>query len=215
LTCKYFEVLYFNSQRKLIFPTAQLPSAVAFFSELSYVLLCLIVVDIPMIVTWNVTMNLTLIVSPNCWSRMACSCVHRQQLTTMAAGSTSWQLVVIKSVPSLKSLLIQDSRTSVWLYRYSHLYADDTPLLLSFLALHFSHNITELENTIVNVSNWMSSKFLSLNPFKAEFLIFGLPQQVSKLNYPTIHLPNNVIHIHSPIDSAHNLGVSFDINLSF
>jgi len=42
-----------------------------------------------------------------------------------------------------------------------------TQLLLSFSA--FSHNITHLENTITNVSNWMSSNFLSLNPAKTEF----------------------------------------------
>jgi len=59
----------------------------------------------------------------------------------------------------------------------------------------------------------MSSNFLSLNPSKSEFLIFSLPQQLSKLNNPTIHLPNNVIL--SPVDSARNLGVIFDKNLSF
>jgi len=46
-----------------------------------------------------------------------------------------------------------------------------------------------------------------------EFLIFGLPQQLSKLNNPTTHLPNNVIL--SPVDSARNLDVIFDKNLSF
>jgi len=50
-------------------------------------------------------------------------------------------------------------------------------------------------------------------PSKTEFLIFGLPQQLSKLNNPTIYLPNNVIL--SPIDSARNLGVIFDKNLLF
>jgi len=44
------------------------------------------------------------------------------------------------------------------------------------------------------------------------FALFGLPQQLSKLNNPTIHLPNNVIL--SPVDSARNLGVIFDKNLS-
>jgi len=59
----------------------------------------------------------------------------------------------------------------------------------------------------------MSSNFLSLNPSKTEFLIFGLPQQLSEINNPTIHLglPNNVIL--SPVDSARNLGVIFN-NLS-
>ena len=94
-----------------------------------------------------------------------------------------------------------------------HLYADDTQLFLSFSASDFSHNITHLERTISNISNWMSANFLSLNPSKTEFLIFGLPQQLSKLNSPTIHLPNNVTL--SPVDCARNLGVIFDKNLTF
>jgi len=48
---------------------------------------------------------------------------------------------------------------------------------------------------------------------QTEFLIFGLPQQLPKLNNPTIHLPNDVIL--SPVDSPRNLGVIFDENLSF
>ena len=63
--------------------------------------------------------------------------------------------------------------------------------------------------------NWMSSNFLSLklNPSKTEFLIIGLPQQLSELINPTIHLPNNVTL--TPVDSARNLGVIFDNNLTF
>jgi len=41
---------------------------------------------------------------------------------------------------------------------------------------------------LTNVSNWMSYNVLALNPSKTEFLIFGLPQQLSKLKNPTIHL---------------------------
>jgi len=81
-------------------------------------------------------------------------------------------------------------------------HADNTQLLLQFLALNLSHNITRLENTITNVSDWMSSNFLSLYPSKTEFLIFGLRQQLSKLDNPTNHLPNNVIL--SPVDSVCN-----------
>jgi len=58
----------------------------------------------------------------------------------------------------------------------------------------------------------MSSNFLSLNSSETEFLIFGLPQQLSKLNNPTIHLPNNVILSH--VDSARNFGVNCDKNMS-
>jgi len=46
-----------------------------------------------------------------------------------------------------------------------------------------------------------------------EFLIFGLPQQLSKLNNPTIHLSNNVLL--SSFDSARNLGAIFGKNLTF
>jgi len=82
-----------------------------------------------------------------------------------------------------------------------------------FSAPDFSHNITLLENTISDVYNWMSSNFLSLNPSKTEFLIIGLPQQLSKLVNPTIHLPDNVTL--TPVDSARNLGVIFDKHVTF
>jgi len=56
----------------------------------------------------------------------------------------------------------------------------------------------------------MSSNFLSLSLilYKAEFLVFVLPQTCSKLNNTAIHLPNNVIFAH--VASARNLGVIFD-----
>jgi len=59
----------------------------------------------------------------------------------------------------------------------------------------------------------MSSTFLSLNPSRNEFLILGLPQHLSQLNNPIIHLPDNAIL--SPVDFARNIGVIFDKNLSF
>ena len=62
----------------------------------------------------------------------------------------------------------------------------------------------------------MSSNFLSLNPSKTEFLIIGLSQQLSKLRSPTIHLPNDVtLTPVEAVDSARNLGVIFDSNLTF
>jgi len=72
----------------------------------------------------------------------------------------------------------------VWHFFYCSLF-DQTLFTKPF----FLCNITHLENATTNVSNWMSSNFLSLNPSKTEFLIFALPQQLSKLNNPTIHLP--------------------------
>jgi len=59
----------------------------------------------------------------------------------------------------------------------------------------------------------MPSNSNSFNPSKTEFIVFGLPQQLSKLNISTVHLPNNVAL--SPVDSTRNLGVIFDENLPF
>jgi len=58
----------------------------------------------------------------------------------------------------------------------------------------------------------MSPNFLSLNPSKTEFLIWVYYSN-SKLSNPTVHLPNNGIL--SYVNSARNLGVIFDKNLSF
>ena len=94
-----------------------------------------------------------------------------------------------------------------------HLYADDTQLYMSFSPNYFSSNITHLEGTISSINDWMSANFLSLNPDKTEFLLIGHPKQLSKLDHPTLSLPDNVIL--SPAKSARNLGVIFDSNLSF
>jgi len=68
-----------------------------------------------------------------------------------------------------------------------HIYADDTQLLLLFSALDFSHRINHLENTIANISNWISADFLSHNFTKTDILIFDLPQQISKFNCLNYH----------------------------
>jgi len=88
-----------------------------------------------------------------------------------------------------------------------------TQLLLSFSSLNFSHDITHPEYTISNVSNRMSANFTYLNPSKTEFFIFGLPQQLFKLNNLFTQQCLNVTL--SPVHSARNLGVIFDKNLLF
>ena len=80
-------------------------------------------------------------------------------------------------------------------------------------AAPYSHNTALLETAISSVSNWTSANFLTLNPSKTEFLIIGLPHQLSILSFPTFRLPNNVTL--SPVDSARNLGVILDKNLSY
>jgi hypothetical protein len=51
-----------------------------------------------------------------------------------------------------------------------------------------------------------------LNPSKTEFLLVGLPQQLSKIENPSISMTPTVVL--SPVSSARNLGVLFNSNLS-
>ena len=69
----------------------------------------------------------------------------------------------------------------------SHLvYANDTQLFISFLPNNFSSAINNLQSIITLISSWMSSHYLTRNPFKTEFLLIGLPQQTSKIVNPSL-----------------------------
>ena len=120
-------------------------------------------------------------------------------------GSVLGPLLFILYTTPLSSL-ISDSSVK------HHLFADDTQLFISFTARDFPHNIAHLRTTIDTVSSWMSANLLSLNQSKTEFLLIGLPKQLSKVSDPTLLMPSNVTI--TPADTARNLGVIFDSSLT-
>src|SRR6218665_1989979 len=66
------------------------------------------------------------------------------------------------------------------------------------------------------ISQWMSSNILCLNPSKTEFIIIGLSAQIKKIPDPSIHLSNNSSSTTFTYDaSVRNLGVTVDPHLSF
>ena len=93
-----------------------------------------------------------------------------------------------------------------------HLYADDTQLYMSFSPTQFSISVDRLQSVFSDVSAWMNANLLSLNPSKTEFLIIGLPKQLSKLNNPTFNIGSNTAL--QPAPHARNLGFIIDANLS-
>src|SRR6218665_1060702 len=97
-----------------------------------------------------------------------------------------------------------------------HLYADDTQLLISFSPASISTSIAQLLSVVNQISQWMSSNLLRLNPSKTEFIIIGLPAQIKKIPDPSIHLSDNSSSTSFTSDApVRNLGVTFDPHLSF
>jgi hypothetical protein len=93
------------------------------------------------------------------------------------------------------------------------LFADDTQMYTCFTPNSYSDAVCCLQQTFQSISSWMSANFLALNPSKTEFMLFGTPQQLLKLNDPCLSISSDVAI--APISSVKNLGVVFDKHLSF
>ena len=93
------------------------------------------------------------------------------------------------------------------------LFADDTQMYTCFTPNAYSDAQSRLQHTFQSVSSWMSANFLALNPSKTEFMLFGTPQQLQKLNETGLVISSGISI--SPVSSVRNLGVTFDKHLSF
>ena len=78
-----------------------------------------------------------------------------------------------------------------------YLYADDTQLLMSFS----------------QISSWMTSSLLCLNPSKTEFILIGLREELKKI--PDLSISLNLDSASTPNSPVRSLGLSLDQNLSF
>ena len=77
----------------------------------------------------------------------------------------------------------------------------------------YSDAVSCLQKAFQSISSWMSANFLALNPSKTEFMLFGTPQQLLKLNEPCLTVSSDISV--TPVSSVRNLGVVFDKHLSF
>ena len=84
--------------------------------------------------------------------------------------------------------------------------------IISFAPKTFTTAINQLQDTISDSSSWMTANLLFLNPSKTEFMLIGLPQQISEISNHSLSLPSN--HPITPTDSTHNLSFIFDSSLT-
>ena len=94
-------------------------------------------------------------------------------------------------------------------------YADNSQNYLSFRPIKDNltpqHNCTEhLERCLAEVQTWMRYNFLKLNDSKTEFIVFGVHQQLSKVQDIIVTLEDDAIH-ETPV--VRNLGMFFNKEL--
>lgn len=93
-----------------------------------------------------------------------------------------------------------------------HFYADDTQIYISFSPNDADYSFTALSGKLTEVHNWLINNKLTVNPSKTEFLLIGTRQQCNKVSNPSIDFQGSSL---VPTDSARNLGVIIDSNLTF
>ena len=88
---------------------------------------------------------------------------------------------------------------------------------MTLMTLFLSYSINHLLHVVKQISSWMTSNLLCLNPSKTEIILIGLRDQLKKIRDPSISL-NLDSHIHSNLSCPQlrcRLHVMFDQNLGF
>ena len=93
-----------------------------------------------------------------------------------------------------------------------HFFADDTQSFDSFTPSGALNHLTTVQNTFKSVSSWMNANFLALNPSKTEYIVFGTPQQLAKLQNHHLILPSGDVIKTASI--VRNLGSYFDKHMT-
>ena len=91
-------------------------------------------------------------------------------------------------------------------------YVDDIKLFVSFHSQDTQRIVEEMNEDLLGVRNWCFRNRLLLNPDKMKLNVFGSRQMTSKLHEFRLSLLGKDI---SPVQSAKDLGVILDSNLTF
>jgi hypothetical protein len=116
--------------------------------------------------------------------------------------------------PILFSLYTTPLSTVISSHSVNHkLFADDTEMYNCFTPPTSSTALSNMRDTFKSVSDWMSANFLALNPSKTEFIIFGTPQQLLKIQNIDLTLSSDLVI--KTASSVKSLGVTLDKHMTF
>ena len=94
----------------------------------------------------------------------------------------------------------------------SHMYADDTQLYVSFIPSQSDGAITQMQDCLEEIREWMNSNYLKLNNSKTEYIVIGSHHLTKKLdNVSSIVIGEACVN---SVVSARNIGVVIDDQLS-
>ena len=92
-----------------------------------------------------------------------------------------------------------------------HMYADDCQVYVSKPANNAAATIIRLTACIADINDWTKASRLRWNPTKTQIMWLGTSQQLEKITVRDLPLLSTVMTV---VDSAHNLGVIVDSQLS-
>ena len=93
-----------------------------------------------------------------------------------------------------------------------HVYADDTPIYVSFKCDDPLQALGKINACISDIRRWMILNKLKINDAKTEFIVFRSPMLKHDLSDLSVNVGGNVI---KPSEKVRDLGVILDQTLSF
>lgn len=145
---------------------------------------------------------------------------HRFQITKLTDTNLSQELELLSGVPqgSVLGPLLFNIFTSdlQFIPQYSklHLYADDIQLYITLSLNDVWQKTEHLNSDLSNILKWSQNNCLRMNPSKSQIILMGSQHRVNvikELN-PVFKLGESQLEIR---DTAKNLGILFDSQLSF
>ena len=94
-----------------------------------------------------------------------------------------------------------------------HFYADDTQLYMQFRPSDLPVAVQCMDNCVADIREWMTANYLKLNEDKTEYLILGTKQKIGQCDMSNASLSVGDMQT-DPVNSARNIGVLFDSNMS-